>query len=268
MLEREILGCLLKDNALIHETIIQTEWFTDKGNRQLFDVMRKLSPEDKTVDKVTLLTETYGSIDINLINNIETIGNVENFESYEKQFIEKYKKEKAESITKHWLSDKQRQTSTLTEKLQQLEELGITDEQDKNTILMNLLEQLHSDEPVNTGVKTGLTELDNYLGGFQKTNSYIMGARPAMGKSATMLKFALSALEQGVVPIIFSIEMSKEGLLRRLISTVAHINSFYSRNPQNLTDSQKENYTKAVNELYKQDFEIFDAPVQTIAYMR
>src|SRR5699024_6166756 len=88
---------------------------------------------------------------------------------------------------------------------------------------------------------------------------------PSIGKTATMLKFMMSA---NAVPIVFSLEMSKDSLLRRLISTIGHINSFLTRNPHKLTDAQKENWTNAVNDLYVKDFEIFDTPLQTIGYIR
>src|SRR5699024_8200832 len=83
-----------------------------------------------------------------------------------------------------------------------------------------------------------------------------------------MLKFAMAAMDSGAVPLIFSLEMSKESLLRRLISTIGDINLFIARNPHKLPNSKKDNWDYAVNELYKKDFEIFDKPMQSIQYIR
>src|SRR5690606_20290136 len=118
------------------------------------------------------------------------------------------------------------------------------------------------------GIMSGLKSLDNLTGGFQNAQSYIVGARPSMGKTALMLKFALGAMEQNVVPIIFSLEMAKKLLLKRMIATIGNINLFLTRNPSKLNESKKERWKEAVNALYQKDFEIFDKPMQTIQYMR
>src|SRR5699024_4539698 len=95
-----------------------------------------------------------------------------------------------------------------------------------------------------------------------------LGARPSMGKSATMLKFALSASRSGAVPLIFSLEMSKESLIRRLISTIGTINMFIAKNPNELQESKKQAWQQSVRELQKLDFEIYDESLQTIQHMR
>src|SRR5699024_6446628 len=95
-----------------------------------------------------------------------------------------------------------------------------------------------------------------------------LGARPSMGKSATMLKFALSASQNGAVPLIFSLEMSKESLIRRLISTIGTINMFIAKNPNELQESKKQAWQQSVRELQKLDFEIYDESLQTIQHMR
>src|SRR5690625_7747027 len=78
-----------------------------------------------------------------------------------------------------------------------------------------------------------------------------------------MLKFALEAIKQDAVPIIFSLEMDKESLLRRLISTIGNINLFLANNPYELSLNKKEMWQRAVNTLKKQTFEIDDQPEQT-----
>lgn len=272
MIEREIIGCLLKDNTLISETTIQTNQFSTQAHQLLFQSMKKLTMEDKAVDKVTLLSDNYDYIQqmggVSFITELETNGNPDNFETYEAQFIENYKKREADNLTKQWLSDEKRETGSLINDLQHLEEIGIIDEVDKNDLLKDMFDLPYLENVKDTGIKSGLTDLDAIIGAFQKQNSYILGARPSMGKSATMLKFALEASKSGAVPLIFSLEMSKESLLRRLIATVGKINLFFARNPHNLTAGKKEAWQHAINELYKLDFEIYDKSMQTIQYIR
>lgn len=271
MIEKEILGCILKDNSLINETIIKANHFSNQAYSLLFQSMQQLAHEGKVIDKVTLLTMNYQYIQQlggpAFITELEATGNVDNFESYERQFIEQYKARESERITKEWLSKKDKNINDLVSELQKIEEFGITDNEDKNEILKRML-TLTETEIKNTGIPSGLTDLDNLTGGFQNQNSYIMGGRPSMGKTATMLKFVLNAAQNGAVPIIFSLEMSKESLIRRLIATIGDINLFYTRNPHKLSEGKKERWKQAINELYKLDFEIFDESLQTIQHIR
>lgn len=184
MIEKEILGCFLKDNSLINETIIQENQFSERPYRLIFQSMKQLASENKNIDKVTLLSNNYSSIQelggANFITNIETSGNTENFESYEREFIDTFKKRESENITKDWLSDENRQTENLISNLQKLDDYGHSDEKDKNAVLesMHDLPFIESEE---SGIPSGLTSLDALTGGFHNTSSYIMGARPSMG---------------------------------------------------------------------------------------
>jgi len=272
LIEKEILGCLLKDNSLINETIIQTNQFSNDAYRLLFQSMQKLAFQNKAIDKVTLITENYEYINQlggpDFITSIESVGNVDNFDTYERNFIEQYKKRESENIIKKWLSKERKETDELINDLQKIDEYGIDDEQDKNELLKEMFKLPYVENPVESGIPSGLNTLDALTGGFQNQLSYILGARPSMGKTATMLKFALSASKNGAIPLIFSLEMSKESLLRRFIASLGKINSFLTRTPHRLTNSKKEHWKLAIEELYKLNFEIYDKPLQEIQYIR
>lgn len=272
MIEKEILGCILKDNSLINETIIKANHFSNQAYSLLFQSMQQLAHEGKAIDKVTLLTLNYQYIQQlggpSFITELEATGSVDNFESYERQFIEQYKQRESERITKEWISRKEKNINNLVNDLQQLEEFGLAEELDKNDILKEMINLPYLENVEDVGVPSGLRDLDALTGGFQNQNSYILGARPSMGKTATMLKFMLSAAQSGAVPIVFSLEMSKESLIRRLIATVGEINLFNTRNPHKLMDSKKKSWQAAIDELYKLDFEIYDEALQTIQHIR
>src|SRR5690625_3284029 len=205
MIEKEILGCLLKDNSLINETIIQTNQFSDDSYKLLFQSMQKLAFENKAVDKVTLLSDNYQYITQmggpDFITDIETVGNVENFETYEREFIDKFKQRESENVAKSWLSKTNKDAQDLITDLQKLDEYGFSDEKDKNDVLKEMQELPFLENVEDVGVPSGLNALDALTGGFQNQNSYILGARPSMGKTATMLKFVLSAAQKGAVPL-------------------------------------------------------------------
>lgn len=271
MLEREILGCILKDNKLINETVLQVAQFKEQSHQLLFQSMQKLSMEDKAIDKVTLLTDNYEYLQqlggIDFITSLETQGTLENFETYEKSMIELYKQRESESTVKQWLSGKDKNAHELIDGLQKLSELDVVEEVDKNDVL-NAMYDLPYQEAPDNGVMSGLRDLDEITGGFQKASSVILGARPSIGKTATMLKFALSATKQNVIPVMFTLEMPNEQLTRRLIATIGKINLFYARNPHSLIESKKQAWQRAIKELYKLDYEMFEKSNQTLQYMR
>jgi replicative DNA helicase len=72
-------------------------------------------------------------------------------------------------------------------------------------------------EGITAGIPTGLHDLDLGLNGGFQTGLYILAARPGMGKSSVMLKFAKSAVKGGYIPLIFSLEMTATELSHRLI---------------------------------------------------
>lgn len=270
-LEYQILGCFIKDNSLIKETVIQPHHLSER-NAKAYEAMLHLSNEGKAIDRVSLLTETYDVITElggpDYIMSMETKGYTENFETYEKTLLDQYKERETKRVVKDWLSSG-KDNQTLISDIQKIDEEGITDESD----VLPLLVEMH-DEPYGeytkdmTGIPSGFKDLDKYTGGWQPQTSIIMGARPSMGKSATMLKFAQAAMKNGDVPLIFSLEMSTKSLLRRMVTAMAGLNAFRARTPQRMNEDEKKKWTETVGELSNLPLEIYDKPMQTIQYIR
>src|SRR5699024_1199526 len=103
IIKKEVQGCILLNNSIIRETIIQTNQFSDDCYKLLFQSMKKLSFENKSIDKVTLLSDNYEYVQqmggVDFITDIETVGDIDNFESYEREFIDKYKERESSAIT-------------------------------------------------------------------------------------------------------------------------------------------------------------------------
>src|SRR5690625_3312703 len=101
--------------------------------------MLVLVSENKQVDQVTLLATNYvysqqlGSPDY--ITKLEATGNVEHFESYEREFIDQYKQRETERVIKGWLSNDNKESQELISELQLLDDVGHSDDPDKNATL-------------------------------------------------------------------------------------------------------------------------------------
>jgi replicative DNA helicase len=88
------------------------------------------------------------------------------------------------------------------------------------------LEKRHSQRGDRTGVTSGFNDIDDYTAGFQKGNLIILAARPAMGKTSLALNMALFGAREEAAPVaVFSLEMTKQELVERLISSDAGIDA-------------------------------------------
>ncbi len=117
-----------------------------------------------------------------------------------------------------------------------------------------------------TGVTTGFYDLDKKLAGFHKGTLTILAARPAMGKTALALNMALAAAEHGAVGI-FSLEMSRQELATRLLTSKAEVDAGRVRTGR-LDAADWRRLTQGVEDLHAMPIEIDDTPGLTIAQLR
>lgn len=104
-------------------------------------------------------------------------------------------------------------------------------------------EQRESNKDI-TGIPCGIAEVDKLLNGFQKTDLIILSARPAIGKTALSLNIGMGAAELGAKVAIFSLEMGKKQLIKRLASNYANIEASKVFNPKWMSPEQWEVYIK------------------------
>jgi replicative DNA helicase len=103
------------------------------------------------------------------------------------------------------------------------------------------IDMLHKGGGALRGVPSGFKDLDNVLAGFQKSDLIILAARPSMGKSALAVNFAANVAMQQKIPVgIFSLEMSRDQIVDRLISSVANLDLWKLRTGH-LSDSPEDN---------------------------
>src|SRR5205814_172705 len=92
------------------------------------------------------------------------------------------------------------------------------------------IEQIHKDQSVISGVPSGFNDLDAKTGGFQKSDLIIIAARPGVGKTSLTLNVAQHASIQYKIPVaIFSLEMSEQQLVTRLLCSEASVDSYRLR---------------------------------------
>ncbi len=130
------------------------------------------------------------------------------------------------------------------------------------------LDELHKDRGKVRGIPTGYRDLDNVLAGFQRSDLIILAARPSMGKTALALNIAYNISLKSEEPVLlFSLEMSKEQLVDRLLAIESGVDAWALRTGS-LTDSDFEKIGQAMGSLSEAPIYIDDTPSITVSELR
>ncbi len=119
------------------------------------------------------------------------------------------------------------------------------------------------------GVPSGFKDLDNKLSGFQKSDLIILAARPSVGKTSFALDIARNAATKSNVPVVvFSLEMSKQQLVDRMLSAEAQVDGWKLRTGRLSMDEELERLQEGMHKLMQAPIFIDDKPANTIMNMR
>lgn len=131
------------------------------------------------------------------------------------------------------------------------------------------IEKLHEGKGRLRGVTTGFDDLDNYLSGLQKSDLIILGARPSVGKTSLALDMARNVALKEQKPVgIFSLEMSREQVIDRLIAAEAHVPLWKLRTGRLRDDTDFELIQAGLDSLSRAPLFIDDTPSPNILQMR
>jgi replicative DNA helicase len=118
-----------------------------------------------------------------------------------------------------------------------------------------------------TGISTGYRDLDRKLAGLHPTNLIVLASRPGMGKSSLMLNIAQNVALAGNTVAIFSLEMSREEIVTRMLCSTGRIDSQKLRTGR-LTEVDFTKLSNAAGALYKQNIFVDDSPGLTVTEIR
>jgi replicative DNA helicase len=138
-------------------------------------------------------------------------------------------------------------------------------------VLMNIFEQLESrfEQGDNVfGIPTNFYDLDNYTQGLQPSDLIVVAGRPAMGKTAFSLSIAKQIAERpGLPAVVFSLEMSKEQLVQRLLCSEAEVESHRLRAAR-ISENEWQRVGQAIGRLASLPLYIDDTPNATVTEIR
>ena len=131
------------------------------------------------------------------------------------------------------------------------------------------IDQLHNSKDDMRGIPTGFKDLDNLLAGLQKSDLVILAARPSLGKTSLALDIARQTAVQHNTPVgIFSLEMSSQQLVDRMLASEARVDAWKLRTGNLTQDAEFEKIREAIDKLQTAPIFIDDKPANTVLGMR
>lgn len=128
----------------------------------------------------------------------------------------------------------------------------------KKEVLEKVYESIFEEKP--PVLQTGFRDLDTILSGVENSSLITIGARPAMGKTSFATNIMLNLLEQNKKCLFFSLEMSEEQAIKRLLGQIGEVDSMLLRNPDGILRRKQsvEKIAEALNKISKYDLTIID----------
>jgi len=290
--EQSVLGCLMldKDSIIKVADILKPDDFYKGIHSNIYYIMLELYEKNEPIDLLSLtnrLKEKKQLEDIggnsyltSLVNTVPTAAHVVHYAK-----IIKNKK------TLRDLIDTSYQITQLSyEEPEDLENLvdsveqkifGVSQQSTRQKFILikdkleeafERIDKLHRGDGITRGIPTGFADLDNYLAGFQKSDLIILAARPSLGKTTLALDFARNTAIKNKKPVaVFSIEMSKEQLVDRIICSQAEVDLWKMRTGKLSGEGPDNDFQKiqhALDELSVAPIFIDDTPSPTVMQIR
>jgi replicative DNA helicase len=285
--ELAVLGALLIDKEAITvvSEIIKPDNFYSDINRTIYEAMVSLWDERKPIDLLTLTSvlKTKKQIDMvggatflsSLANVVPTAANVEHYANIVR---ERYVRRSMISLGAHMTNiafDEEKPASEIIDEVEQSIfrvsqehiQQGFIHIKETLAESFDRLDELHKSGGRLRGVETGFTDIDNLLSGMQPSNLLILAARPGTGKTAFIINSSMYAASQKNPVAIFSLEMSKEELVDRLLVCKSEIDAWKLKTGR-LNEQDFEKLSLAMGELAEYPIFIDDTPGISVAEIR
>lgn len=286
--EKSLLGAVLIDEetlADISEHVTPKDFY-DKRHKTVYGAMMRLYERHKPVDLLTLTDELKKKDELDIIGGAAYLTELTNYvptaahaETYAEMVAQKAVRRrliKASAEISELGFNEDTTTQELLEKAE-AELFSVSDQSLKQdlvsieTILtdsFDRMEELHRNKGALRGVRTGWRDLDNMTAGLQRSDLIILAARPAMGKTTlvTNLAYNVATVAKQAV-LFFSLEMSKEQLVDRMLADASGVDAWNIRTG-NLSDEDFSKLSEAMGEMAEAPIFLDDTPGLSVLEMR
>ena len=244
--EQAVLGCMLLDADIIPTVteLIRSEDFYREDHREICEAILDITENAGPVDIITVsdqlqlrgTLDSVGGLDYlaSISSAVPTTANARHYTKIveEKSLLRKLIKASSDIASMSYDATDEavyvldRAEKSIFDILQKRSTQGFTHIKDVLLDTFNRLEELYNSKSYITGIPTGFTDLDLKTAGLQNSDLILIAARPGMGKTAIALNIAQYAAVQKHVPVaIFNLEMSKDQLVNRMLSSEVMVDS-------------------------------------------
>ncbi len=286
--EKSLLGAVLIDEEVLADVTenVKVIDFYDKNHSLIFGAMLRLFEKHKPVDLLTLTEELKKKDELDVVggsaylteltNYVPTAAHAATYAEMVAQKAVRRRLIRASGDISELGYDESTSTQELLEKAE-AELFSVSDQSLKQDLVsiehilmdsFDRIEELHKNKGELRGVRTGYRDLDNMTAGLQRSDLIILAARPAMGKTTlvTNLAYNVATIEKKPV-LFFSLEMSKEQLVDRMLADAANVDSWNIRTGR-LSDEDFMRLSEASGELAEAPIFIDDTPGLSVLEMR
>jgi replicative DNA helicase len=286
--EASLLGAILIDaDALVKiADAISYDDFYDQRHQRIYGAIVQLYERRSPIDVLTLADQLKNNDSLDLVGGASYLTELTNFvptaahvEQYADIVAQKALRRRLIAASEQIVSLGFDESKALRELVEEAETqlFQVSQKHVKQTIVsietilaesFDRLDDLHKDKNKIRGVPTGFRDMDEVLAGLQRSDLFILAARPSMGKTAFALNLAHNVATIAKQPVlIFSLEMSKEQLVDRLLSMESGVDAWALRTG-NLTDADFEKIGHAMGTLSEAPIYIDDTPGITVSDLR
>ncbi len=286
--EMSLLGAVLINEEVLADVTehVSVKDFYDKRHGAIYAGMMRLYERHKPVDLLTLTNELKKKDELDMIggttylseltNYVPTAAHAEAYAEMVSQTAVRRRLISASSEISELGFDEDQDIQELLGRAEQ-ELFAVSDQSLKQDLVsiesiltesFDRMEELHRNKGQLRGIKTGYRDLDNMTAGLQRSDLIILAARPAMGKTTlvTNLAYNVATVNKQAV-LFFSLEMSKEQLVDRMLADASGVDAWNIRTG-NLSDDDFSKLSEAMGEMSEAPIFIDDKPGLSVLEMR
>jgi replicative DNA helicase len=289
-IEKAVLGAMLIEKEAVAKVLelLDINSFYNPTNQKIYRAMVGLFEKGEPIDAVTLVEELRRRGQLNVVEDpvyvtqlTMNITSAANVEYHARIVLEKALMRSLITASTEVAARAYNETEDALNLLDDAEAtiFQISERRLKKTSTpikralhetFEMLQEIHGKHSGVTGVPTGFAVLDNLTGGFQNSDLLIVAGRPSQGKTALALAIARNAAlhrEKRTAVAIFSLEMSEQQLVTRLLSAEAKVNAHQLRTGR-LPEDEWKNLSRVVGRLAEAKIFIDDTPALSILEIR
>lgn len=286
--EKSLLGAVLIDEETLADISehVTAKDFYEKRHAIIYAGMMRLYEKHKPVDLLTLTDELKRKNEVEIIggsaylteltNYVPTAAHAEAYAELVAQKAVRRRLIKASGEISELGYNEDTTTQELLEKAE-AELFSVSDQSLKQDLVsiesiltesFDRMEELHRNKGTLRGVRTGYRDLDTMTAGLQRSDLIVLAARPAMGKTTLVTNLAYNVATIAKQPVLFfSLEMSKEQLVDRMLADASGVDAWNIRTG-NLSDDDFSKLSEAMGEMAEAPIFIDDTPGMSVLEIR